>query len=78
MKSNCINTNTNTNHDVVHILYPRCSLLGRYPTISRYIRNFNLIYTHKKIVAFPVTVFTKQHFMQIFYTEFRSIRTVNV
>jgi len=38
----------------------------------------NLIYTHKKIVAFPVTVFTKQHFHQISDTEFHSDRTLDV
>lgn len=58
-------------------------LVTKYRRVSQYTSKSNLIYAHKKGVAFPTPIFTKltnveRHDMQNYYAESHQIRIVNV
>ena len=69
--------------DVVYRLYQGVLYLQKVNRALRYTRNCNFIYARKKSTTFSATIFTKftndqKHYVQISYTEFHAVRTVNV
>lgn len=78
-----LKTNSTVQNVLCTAVHGRRSLLPKSHMVLRYTRRRRFIQTRKKSTAFPARIFTqptnaRQHYVQIYCTEFRDDRTANV